>query len=78
MKKIYPYAKELLPNQSEILHEKGPPVRITVFKDSDHAHDIVTMIFVTGILLLIDNMPVKLISKRQKTVETSNLPSVTN
>ena len=40
-KELYPDAKELLPNQSEIPHEKGPPVRITVFKDADHAHDIV-------------------------------------
>ena len=74
-KELYPDAKELLPNQSEIPHEKGPPVRITVFKDADHAHDIVTRRSVTGILLLINNTPVKWISKRQKTVETSTYGS---
>ena len=74
-KELYPDAKELLPNKSEIPHEKGPPVRITVFKDADHVHDIVTRRSVTGILLLINNTPVKWISKRQKIVETSTYGS---
>ena len=46
-------------------------IRITVFKDVDHAHDIAIRRSVIGILLLIDNNPVNWISKRQKTVETS-------
>ena len=46
-----------------------------MFKDADHAHDIVTRRSVTGILLLINNTPVKWISKRQKTVETSTYGS---
>ena len=42
-----------------------------VFKDTDHAHDLLTRRSVTGILLMINNTPVKWFSKRQKTVETS-------
>ena len=74
-KELYPDAKESLPNKSDIPHEKCPPIRITVFKDADHAHDIVTRRSVTGILLLINNTLVKWISKRQKTVETSTYGS---
>ena len=49
----------------------GPPVRITAYKDSDHANDLVTRRSVTEILLFTNNTPVKWISKRQKTIETS-------
>ena len=59
----------------DIPNENETPVRITVFKDADHAHDIVTRRSVTGILLLINNTPVKWISKRQKTVEASTYGS---
>lgn len=53
------------------LNNLGLPVRNKVYKDLDHAHDLVTRHEVTGILLLINNTPVKWISKRQKTIETS-------
>ena len=42
-----------------------------VYKDADHAHDLATRRSVTGILLLVNNTPVKWMSKRQKTIETS-------
>jgi hypothetical protein len=45
--------------------------QITVFVDADHAHDVVTRRSVTGIILFINNTPVRWISKRQKTVEIS-------
>ena len=54
---------------------KGPKVRITVYKDADHAHGVVTRRSVTGILLFVNNTPVRWISKRQKTVETSTYGS---
>jgi len=54
---------------------KGPPVRITVYQDADHAHDILTRRSVTGALLFLNNTPVRWISKRQKTVETSTYGS---
>ncbi len=40
-----------------------------------NAHDLVTRRYVTGILLFLNNTPVKWISKRQKTVETSTYGS---
>ena len=49
----------------------GKKIRITAYKDADHAHDLVTRRLVTGILLFLNNTPVKWISQRQKTVETS-------
>ena len=50
-------------------------MRITAYKDADHAHDMLTRRSVTGILLLMNNTPVKWMSKRQKTVETSTYGS---
>ena len=50
---------------------KRLPAQITVYKDVDHAHDILTRRSVSGILLMIKNTPVCWISKQQKTVETS-------
>ena len=50
---------------------KGKKVQITTYVDADHAHDLVTRRSVTGILLFINNTPVKWYSKRQNTVETS-------
>ena len=61
----------MLPDENDKIDYLGPPVRITAYKDSDHAHDLVTRRSVTGILLFVNNTPVKWISKRQKTIETS-------
>ena len=72
---FYPDAQELLPDKAETPNPKGKPVRITFYKDADHAHDILTQRSVTGILLFVNNTPVKAISKRQKTVETSTYGS---
>jgi hypothetical protein len=70
---FYPDAtEELPPNMPE---PKGKAIRLTVFKDADHAHDIVTRRSVTGILMFANNMPIEWISKRQKTVETSTYGS---
>ena len=70
-KEFYPEAKEIIPDVTDNLEYLGSPVRITAYKDSDHAYDLVTRRSVTGILLFINNTPVKWISKRQKTIETS-------
>jgi hypothetical protein len=72
-KEFYPDAEEEIPDPRP--KPKGPKVRLTVYKDSDHAHDVITRRSVTGILLFINNTPVKWISKRQKTVETSTYGS---
>ena len=54
---------------------KGPSARITVYVDADHAHDQLTRRSVTGIILFVNNTPVKWVSKRQKTVKTSTYGS---
>ena len=69
----YPDAvKEHPPNQPP---RKGNSVRITAYVDADHAHDQMTRRSVTGIILFVNNTPVKWLSKRQKTVETSTYGS---
>ena len=65
----YPGAMEELPG--DMPAPKGKAVNITVYVDADHAHDQVTRRSVTGILLFVNNTPVKWHSKRQNTVETS-------
>ena len=50
---------------------KGKEVKITIYVDADYAQDLVSRRSVTGILLFINNTPVKWYSKRQSTVETS-------
>jgi hypothetical protein len=55
--------------------EKGPRVRMTVYVDADHAHDLVTRRSITGILVMLGNTPIRWLSKRQKTVETSTYDS---
>jgi len=72
---FYPDAEEIIPGESERPTPTGPKVRITVYKDADHAHDILTRRSVTGVLLFLNNTPVKWISQRQKTVETSTYGS---
>jgi hypothetical protein len=52
--------------------EKGPRVRMTVYVDADHAHDLVTRRSITGILVILNKTPFRWVSKRQKTVETSS------
>ena len=70
---MYPDAEEDIPD--DMPKPKGKPMRITCYVDADHAHDVVTRRSVTGIVLLINNTPVRWISKRQKTVETSTYGS---
>jgi hypothetical protein len=66
---FYPDASEDIPK--DLPPEKGPRVRMTIYVDADHAHDLVTRRSITGILDMLNNTPIRWISKRQKTVETS-------
>ncbi len=70
---FYPGIKEELP--PDMLESKGKPVRITVYVDADHAHDVVTRRSVSGMILFLNNTPIRWVSKRQKTVETSTYGS---
>jgi hypothetical protein len=72
-KEFYPDASEEIPK--DLPPEKGPRVRMTVYVDADHAHDLVTRRSITGILVILNNTPIRWISKRQKTVETSTYGS---
>jgi hypothetical protein len=47
---FYPDASEEIPK--DLLPEKGPRVWMTVYVDADHAHDLVTRRFITGILVI--------------------------
>ena len=70
---FYPYAEEEIPH--DMLEPKGKKARLTVYVDADHAHDQVTRRSVTGILVLLNNTPIRWYSKRQKTVESSTYGS---
>jgi hypothetical protein len=70
---FYPDASEEIPK--DLLPEKVPRVRMTVYVDEDHAHDLVTRRSITGILVILNNIPIRWISKRQKTLETSTYGS---
>ncbi|MEM7375804.1 MAG: Ty1/Copia family ribonuclease HI, partial [Bacteroidota bacterium] len=70
---VYPDAEEELP--PDMPRSYGKPVRITCYVDADHAHCRVTRRSTTGIVLYVNNMPVRWISKRQRTVETSTYGS---
>ena len=70
-KEFYPDATEYIPDKQYLPEPLGPYVILTIYKDADHAHDILTRRSVTGILLFINNTPVKWFSKRKKRVETS-------
>jgi len=54
---------------------KGKPVTLTTYVDADHASCTETRRSVTGVLLLINNTPIRWYSKRQNTVETSTYGS---
>jgi hypothetical protein len=72
-KDFYPDAAEEMPPNMPL--PKGKGVRITCYVDADHAHDQLTRRSVTGIIILVNNTPIKWLSKRQKTVESSTYGS---
>jgi hypothetical protein len=50
---FYPDAGEEIPK--DLPPEKGPRVRMTIYVDADHAHDLVTRRSITGILVMLNN-----------------------
>jgi hypothetical protein len=70
---FYPDASGEIPK--DLPPEKGPRVRMTVYVDADHAHDLVTRRSITGILAMLNSRPIRCVYKRQKTVETSTYGS---
>ena len=65
----YPDAKEIMPDGMP--DPRGKEVRIRIWVDADHAHDCVTRRSVTGILVFVNNTPIKWVSRRQATIESS-------
>jgi hypothetical protein len=70
---FYPDSGKEIPK--DLPPEKGPRVRMTVYVDADHAHDLVTRISMTGILVMMNTTPIRWVSKRQKPLETSTYGS---
>ena len=66
---FYPDACEEIPH--DMPSPKCRPVHISAYVDADHAHDLVTRRSVTGVLIYLNNTPIRSICKRQTTVETS-------
>ena len=65
----YPDAQEEL--DQGLPPAKGAEIPMTMFFDSDHAHDRVTCRSITGVLAFLGRTPVLWMSKRQGAVETS-------
>jgi lipopolysaccharide assembly outer membrane protein LptD (OstA) len=53
-----PMSEQYHPESDEMTPD-GKKARITVYVDTDHAHDVVTRQSVTAILLFINNMPIR-------------------
>jgi hypothetical protein len=70
---LYPDASEEIPK--DLPPKKRSVVRMTVYVNADDAHDLVSRIPITGILVMINNKPIRWMSKKQKTVETSTYGS---
>lgn len=56
--------EELNPDAEEEMSDKMPvpkrkPARITCYVDADHAHDKLTLRSVTGVILMVNNMPIR-------------------
>ena len=68
-KRHYPDAEEDLPRG--VPDPKGRPMRVTCYVDADHATDVVTRRSVTGIIIFLNDMPVRFVSKQQKCCATS-------
>ena len=69
----YGECHEELPHDMPI--PKGRPVRISGFFDADHAGCLVTRRSTTGLLMCLNNTPVKSYTKRQATVESATYGS---
>jgi hypothetical protein len=54
---FYPDSSEEIPK--DLPPEKGPRVRMTVYVDADHAHGLVTRRSITGILVILNNTPIR-------------------
>jgi hypothetical protein len=70
---FYPDASEEIPKDLPV--EKGPRVRMMVFVEDYHAHDLVIRKSIIGILVKLINTVIRWISCCQKTLDTSHYGS---
>ena len=69
LQKAYPEASEEV--DSNVPDPRVDEMKISVFVDSDHAHDKVTRRSMTGMIIFVGRTPVFYLSKRQGAIETS-------
>ena len=69
LESMYPDAREEL--DSELPKSMVDEMKITVFVDSDHAHDKISRRSITGIVIFVGRTPVFYSSKRQGAIECS-------
>eukprot|EP00957_Ditylum_brightwellii_P208038 15355605-Ditylum_brightwellii.AAC.2 len=67
--------RDQYPDACESIDERVPETLfdklvITVYVDSDHAHDKLTQCSITGLIIFVGRIPVMFLSKHQGTVET--------
>jgi hypothetical protein len=67
-KGYYPDAEEEILN--DLPKSMGPKVRMIIYVDAYHAHDLLIRTSLTVILLMFKNAHIRWVSKRQKNVET--------
>jgi hypothetical protein len=70
---FYPDAGEK--NPVYLSTKNGLRFRVIVYVDADCAHDLVTRRSITGILVMLNNTPMRWLSNHQKTLETSTYGS---
>jgi hypothetical protein len=54
---FYPDARKEIPK--DLPPERGPRVGMTVYVDADHAHDLFIRRSITGILVMLNNTPIR-------------------
>ena len=54
---------------------RGKPIYVGCYVDADHAGNLITRQYHTGIIIFVDNSPIIWYSKRQNTVESSSFGS---
>ena len=64
----YDFKEEI---DEKLPESKMRELKITIFADSNHGHDLVTGKSITGVIVFVGRTPIKYISKRQASVQTS-------
>jgi hypothetical protein len=71
LKNFFPNSEEKI--LDDLFTREGQKVRTTVCVDHDHADDLGTRKHITGIMVMMNSTPIRRVSVRQKTIETSTI-----